>query len=207
MGQHTRTETRYSFSLQMSEYSLSVDDEALHPVLISHDTGWPDIIAERSERGDVNHTLIRTKRPHFESSMMTLGSGRHFVLKFPLRNLFCIWSSKVVKKTMKNFALKTVQKDNKMEACAGISLFLPYECLLSKVVSLLQCVDNLWHLVGFGGLGHLHLYIIGVNWIYKVLFISSCRCLQFTAVAFTGAFNFHLKYFYMHCKKIKILRN
>lgn len=36
-------------------------------------------------------------------------------------------------------------------------MFLPYECLLSEVVSLLQRVYDLRKLVGLRGLGHLHL--------------------------------------------------
>lgn len=40
-----------------SQYSLSVDDEALHPVLISNDIGRPDVVTER----DVNHMHTKTK--------------------------------------------------------------------------------------------------------------------------------------------------
>lgn len=36
-------------TFQMSEYSLSVNDEALHPVLLSDDISWPDIITKRDE--------------------------------------------------------------------------------------------------------------------------------------------------------------
>ncbi len=39
----------------MSEYSLSVDDEALHPILLSDDISWPDIITERDRVTYITH--------------------------------------------------------------------------------------------------------------------------------------------------------
>lgn len=57
---------------------------------------------------------------------------------------------------------------------------LPYQGLLSKVVSLLQRVYDLRKLVGLPGLGHLHLRNSRLD-VYG-LFPS--------LTAFTGAFNF-----------------
>lgn len=45
-------------TFQMSEYSLSVDDKALHPVLLSDDISRPDIITKRDrENAHISDTF------------------------------------------------------------------------------------------------------------------------------------------------------
>lgn len=44
----------------MSQYSLSVDDKALHPILLSDDISWPDVITERDMEMYVTYMKTHT---------------------------------------------------------------------------------------------------------------------------------------------------
>ena len=59
----------------MSEYSLSVNDEALHPVLISDYISGPDVITERQR--DTHHTHKHTFLTPHTGFMIILGLEGH----------------------------------------------------------------------------------------------------------------------------------
>lgn len=113
----------------MSEYSLSVDDQALHAVLLSDDIGWPDIIAERNREMYITHRKTNISNSDSSQCFISIfwGSGGHFVNKVhqgnTLQNSYHWASSTTI--NLVNYLVMKIKIINK--GCQSTAVYMPWD--------------------------------------------------------------------------------